>query len=180
VKLVIPRHPYQHIRTGTSGRTSRMLAPGSGLRGLPLLTNANIGDPDNHHQLSVNNLIDNLNWTSASTRFKSRKLAPHSPEPQFRCTTWQGAIPILIGSEAARQSDDGSGNSLIPPVCNSYEIAFATSSVLCLRSPTRTTITSTARALNAACRWSLPAAPFSANEFEWYVQDAWHATPNLF
>ncbi len=76
---------------------------------------------------------------------------------------------------------DSSGNSLIPSgFANSYEIAFANlvGTVPSLTNSYNYHVDSSSSGTLLADGAYLQ-RHFSANEFEWYVQDAWHATPNL-
>jgi hypothetical protein len=131
----------------------------------------------------VNNLIDNLNWTLGKHTLQvggNWRLIHQNHNSDG--TTWQGAStnPYWLGGSTPGPTD-GSGNSLIPSgFANSYEIAFANlvGTVPSLTNSYNYHVDSSSSGTLLADGAYLQ-RHFSANEFEWYVQDAWHATPNL-
>lgn len=131
----------------------------------------------------VNNIVDNLSWTKGkhSLEFGGNWRLIHQNHDSDE-TTFQGAStnPYWLGGNPPVPTDSN-GNSLIPSgFGNSYEIAFAN---------LVGTVPSLTNSYNyhvdsAASGTLLPdgaflARHFKANEFEWYVQDAWRVMPNL-
>jgi hypothetical protein len=125
----------------------------------------------------VDNLIDNLSWTVGkhSLEFGGNWRLVHQNHSQNN-TTFQNAStnPYWLGGNPPTPDSvpDGFGNSYeiayanlvgtVPDLTNSfnYQVTSATTGNLLPDGAT----------LNRA---------FKANEFEWFVQDAWRATPNL-
>ena len=131
----------------------------------------------------LNNIVDNLNWTKGkhSIQIGANWRLVHQNHLSDG-TTWQGAStnPYWLGGNPPNPTDS-QGNSLVNGgFSNSYEIAFANLAG---------TVPSVTNSYNyhvdsAASGSLLPdgaflSRHFRANEYEWYVQDAWHATPNL-
>ncbi|MGB6192933.1 MAG: carboxypeptidase regulatory-like domain-containing protein, partial [Terracidiphilus sp.] len=131
----------------------------------------------------TNNIVDNLSWTKGShtLQFGGNWRLVHQNR-NSDSTTWQGASsnPYWLGGDAPSPTDED-GNSLVPSgFGNSYEIAFAN---------LVGTIPSLTNSYNyhvdsASSGTLLPDGAFldrhfKANEFEWYVQDAWRVRPNL-
>jgi hypothetical protein len=131
----------------------------------------------------VNNIVDNLNWTKGkhSLQFGANWRLIHQNHLSDS-TTWQSATtnPYWLGGNPPVPTDS-KGNSLIPNgFGNSYEIAFAN-------------IVGTVPQLNNSYNYKVTSAAsgtllpdgaylhrsFGANEFEWYVQDAWHVAPSV-
>jgi len=137
----------------------------------------------------VNNIVDNLSWTKGKHSFQvgANWRLIHQNHVSDN-TTWQGASsnPYWLGGNPPDPCQlDSSCNTTGPEVnngsfSNSYEIAFAN---------LVGTIPSLTNSYNyhvdsAASGTLLPDGAFltrhfSANEFEWYVQDAWRMRPNL-
>ncbi len=133
--------------------------------------------------IPVNNLVDNLNWTAGKHTLQvgaNWRLIHQNHNSDG--TTWQGAStnPYWLGGNPPTPTD-ANGNSLVPSgFANSYEIAFAN-------------LVGTVPSLTNSYNYHVDSASsgtllpdgaflqrhFSANEYEWYVQDAWHATPKL-
>lgn len=137
----------------------------------------------------VNNVIDNMSWTKGNhtlqfgANWRLIHQNHHSDE-----TTWQGAStnPYWLGGNPPDPCQlDGSCGTTGPevndgPFANSYEIAFAN-------------LVGTVPSLTNSYNYHVDSATtgtllpdgafldrhFKANEFEWYVQDAWKVKPNL-
>jgi hypothetical protein len=132
--------------------------------------------------IPVNNIVDNLSWTKGkhSIQVGGNWRLVHqnhsSNENSFNSATtnpyWLGGNPPQPDSIGAPALGGGFGNS--------YEIAYANlvgtipqvTDVFNykLTSPTSGTALGDGALINRH---------FSANEFEWYVQDAWRVKPNL-
>ncbi len=131
----------------------------------------------------VNNIVDNLSWTKGkhSFQFGGNWRLIHQNHVSDN-STWQGASsnPYWLGGNPPVPVD-GDGNSLVPGgFANSYEIAFAN-------------LVGTIPSLTNSYNYHVDSATsgtllpdgafltrhFKANEFEWYVQDAWRMRPNL-
>jgi len=131
----------------------------------------------------VNNIVDNLNWTVGkhSLQFGGNWRLIHQNHVSDN-TTWQGAStnPYWLGGSTPGPVD-AQGNSLIPSgFANSWEIAFANvvGTVPSLTNSYNYHVDSASSGSILADGAYLKRA-FSANEFEWYVQDAWRVTPKL-
>ena len=125
----------------------------------------------------VNNIVDNLNWTKGkhSIEVGGNWRLIHQNHVSDN-TTWQGGSsnPYWLGGPTPGGDAVGSG------FANSYEIAFAN-------------LVGTIPSLTNSYNYKVDSASsgsllpdgaylkraFRANEFEWYVQDAWHVTPKL-
>ena len=126
----------------------------------------------------VNNIVDNLSWTKGkhSLEFGGNWRLIHQNH-NSDSSTWQGASsnPYWLGGNPPQPAD-----AVPDAFANSYEIAFAN---------LVGTIPSLTNSYNyhvdsATSGSLLPdgaflARHFRANEFEWYVQDAWRMRPNL-
>jgi hypothetical protein len=124
----------------------------------------------------VNNIVDNLSWTKGkhSLEFGGNWRLVHQNYVSD-ATTWQAGStnPYWLGGNAPGEDPSSS-------FANSYEIAFAN---------LVGTVPSLTNSYNyhvdsAASGTLLPdgaflSRHFRANEFEWYVQDAWRVMPNL-
>jgi Carboxypeptidase regulatory-like domain len=125
----------------------------------------------------VNNIVDNLSWTKGRHTFQFggnwRLVHQNHVSDQ---TTWQGAStnPYWLGGNAPGQSAVGGG------FANSYEIAFAN---LVGTVPSLTNSynyhVDNASSGTLLADGAFLTRKFKANEFEWYVQDAWRVQPNL-
>ena len=132
--------------------------------------------------IPVNNIVDNLAWTKGKHNFEvggNWRLVHqnHSSDATaFNAATsnpyWLGGYPATPDAIGLPGINDGFGNS--------YEIAFAN---LVGTIPQIEDIfnykVASASTGNLLPDGSFIDRHFKANEFEWYVQDAWHATPNL-
>jgi hypothetical protein len=125
----------------------------------------------------VNNIVDNLNWTKGkhSIQVGANWRLIHQNHDSDN-TTWQGASsnPYWLGGSTPGSGPVASGFD------NSYEIAFAN---LVGTIPSLTN-SYNYKVNNASTGSILPdgaflSRAFRANEYEWYAQDAWHATPNV-
>jgi Carboxypeptidase regulatory-like domain len=126
----------------------------------------------------VNNIVDNLSWTKGKhgLQFGGNWRLIHQNHKSDE-TTWQGASsnPYWLGGNPPQPAD-----SVADGFANSYQIAFAN---------LVGTIPSLTNSYNyhvdsAASGTLLPDGAFldrhfKANEFEWYVQDAWRVKQNL-
>jgi Carboxypeptidase regulatory-like domain len=125
----------------------------------------------------VNNIIDNLTWTKGkhTLQFGENWRLIHQNHSSD-ATTWQGATtnPYWLGGNAPGEDSVSSGFS------NSYEIAFANlvGTVPSLTNSYNYHVDSATSGTLLADGAFIDRA-FRANEFEWYVQDAWHVTPKL-
>jgi len=126
----------------------------------------------------VNNIVDNLSWTKGkhSLQFGGNWRLIHQNHSSDN-TTWQGAStnPYWIGGNPPQPVDPVSNG-----FSNSYEIAFAN-------------LVGTVPSLTNSYNYHVDSATsgsllpdgaylqrhFKANEFEWYVQDAWRVKSNL-
>ncbi len=126
----------------------------------------------------VNNIIDNLSWTKGkhSLQFGGNWRLIHQNHKSDE-TTWQGASsnPYWLGGTPPQPADPVSDG-----FANSYQIAFAN-------------LVGTIPSLTNSYNYHVDSATsgtllpdgafldrhFKANEFEWYVQDAWRVKPNL-
>jgi hypothetical protein len=126
----------------------------------------------------VNNIVDNLSWTKGKHSFQvgaNWRLIHQNHRSDE--TTWQGASsnPYWLGGNPPSPVDGVSDG-----FANSYEIAFAN-------------LVGTIPSLTNSYNYHVDSATsgtllsdgafldrhFKANEFEWYVQDAWRMKPNL-
>jgi hypothetical protein len=135
----------------------------------------------------VNNIVDNLSWTKGNHTFQFganwRLIHQNhiSTEGSFNSATsnpyWLNGHPpdpcLLDGS-------CGAGNKVDPSFENSYEIAYAN---LVGTIPQITDVfnykLTSATAGTALADGAALNRHFKANEFEWYVEDAWRVQPNL-
>ena len=126
----------------------------------------------------VNNIVDNLSWTKGkhTLGFGANWRLIHQNH-RSDTTTWQGASsnPYWLGGNPPNPSD-GVSNGF----ANSYEIAFAN-------------LVGTIPSLTNSYNYHVDSATsgsllpdgafldrhFKANEYEWYIQDAWRMKPNL-
>jgi len=125
----------------------------------------------------VNNIVDNLTWTKGKHSFQvggNWRLVHQNFLTDANSFSSGNSNPYWLGGVAPSPADmdQGFGNSYliayanlvgdIPSVTNyyNYQVSSATSA----------TLLADGVPLNKH---------FSANEFEWYVQDAWRAKPNL-
>lgn len=137
----------------------------------------------------VNNIVDNLSWTKGkhNLQFGANWRLIHQNH-NSDATTWQGASsnPYWLGGNPPDPCLlDGTCSTTGPevnngPFANSYEIAFAN-------------LVGTIPSLTNSYNYHVDSATsgtllpdgaflqrhFKANEFEWYVQDAWRVKPNL-
>lgn len=125
----------------------------------------------------VNNIVDNLSWTKGKHTIQlggNWRLIHQNHDSDS--TTWQGAStnPYWLGGNPP-------GNAAVADgFANSYEIDFAN-------------LVGTVPSLTNSYNYHVDSASsgsllpdgaflkraFKANEFEWYVQDAWRVIPNL-
>ena len=131
----------------------------------------------------VNNLVDNLSWIKGkhSIQVGGNWRLIHQNHASDN-TTFQGASsnPYWLGGSPPVPADN-QGNSLVAGgFGNSYEIAFAN-------------LVGTIPSLTNSYNYHVDSAQsasllpdgatlyrsFKANEYEWYVQDAWRVVPNL-
>jgi hypothetical protein len=126
----------------------------------------------------VNNIVDNLSWSKGkhSLQFGGNWRLIHQNHISDN-TTWQGASsnPYWLGGNPPAPADAVSSG-----FSNSYEIAFAN-------------LVGTIPSLTNSYNYHVDSATsgtllpdgafltrhFRANEFEWYVQDAWRVRSNL-
>jgi len=125
----------------------------------------------------VNNIVDNLSWTKGNHTIQlggNWRLIHQNHDSD--ATTWQGAStnPYWLGG-----NPPGNG-SVSDGFANSYEIDFAN-------------LVGTVPSLTNSYNYHVDSASsgsllpdgaflkraFKANEFEWYIQDAWRLKPNL-
>jgi hypothetical protein len=132
--------------------------------------------------IPVNNIVDNLSWTKGkhSIQLGGNWRLIHQNH-RSDATTWQGASsnPYWLGGNPPDPSDIGD-TSVSDGFANSYEIAFGN---LVGAIPSLTN-SYNYHVDSAASGTLLPDGAFldrhfSANEFEWYVQDSWRVKPNL-
>lgn len=125
----------------------------------------------------LNNIVDNLNWTKGqhSIQIGGNWRLVHQNHVSDN-TTWQGgdSNPYWLGGATP------GGDAVSSGFANSYEIAFAN---LVGTIPSLTN-SYNYHVDNASSGSLLPdgaflTRKFRANEYEWYVQDAWHTTRNL-
>ena len=169
---------YGYIRQGYGNR-----GPGTGdyvdLRFLTTLTSEN---RNTIISVPVNNIVDNLSWSKGrhSLEFGGNWRLVHqnrtSDEVSFNSATsnpyWLGGSPPDPSTVGGLPVDNG--------FANSYGIAYAN---LVGTVPEVTTIQNY-QVTSATSGSLLPdgaplARHFKANEFEWYVQDSWRASPKL-
>ena len=127
--------------------------------------------------IPVNNIVDNLSWTKGNHTIQlggNWRLIHQNHDSD--ATSWQGAStnPYWLGGNPPSPDDVPSGFG------NSYEIAFANlvGTVPSLTNSYNYHVDSAASGTLLADGAYLKRA-FKANEFEWYVQDAWRVKPNL-
>jgi hypothetical protein len=133
--------------------------------------------------IPVNNLIDNLNWVKGNHTIEvgaNWRLVHQNHNSDG--TTWQGAStnPYWLGGSPPDPSQIGKPGVNNTGFSNSYEIAFAN-------------MVGTVPSLTNSYNYHVDSAKsgtllpdgaflqrnFSANEYEWFVQDAWRVKPNL-
>jgi hypothetical protein len=131
----------------------------------------------------VNNIVDNLSWTKGRHNIQVganwRLIHQNNRSDE---TTWQSALsnPFWV-SDSAPVPTDSSGNSLVPASFgSSYQIAFAS----LVGIVPQLTNSYNYHVDSATSGTLLPdgsylSRHFRANEYEWYVQDAWRVRPNL-
>jgi hypothetical protein len=130
----------------------------------------------------VNNIVDNLSWTKGkhSIQVGANWRLIHQNH-NSDATTWQGASsnPYWLGGNPPDPSSIGR-TSVSDGFANSYEIAYAN-------------LVGTIPSLTNSYNYHVDSATsgtllpdgaflqrhFKANEYEWYVQDAWRMRPNL-
>ena len=131
----------------------------------------------------VQNIVDNLSFSKGKHTIQvggNWRLIHQNHASDS--TTWQGASsnPYWLGGNPPVPTDSG-GNSLVADgFANSYEIAFANlvGTIPSLTNSYNYHVDSAASGSLLSDGATLTRA-FKANEFEWYVQDAWRAAPNL-
>ncbi|MGA2728510.1 MAG: TonB-dependent receptor [Terracidiphilus sp.] len=125
----------------------------------------------------VNNIVDNLSWTKGkhTLEFGGNWRLIHQNHVSDD-TTWQAAStnPYWLGGNAPGEDIGGSG------FANSYEIAFANlvGTVPSLTNSYNYHVDSSASG-TLLPDGAFLTRNFKANEFEWFVQDAWRVMPNL-
>jgi hypothetical protein len=133
--------------------------------------------------IPVNNLIDNMSWTKGNhtIEFGANWRLVHQNH-NSDATTWQGAStnPYWLGGNPPDPSQIGLPSVNDTGFANSYEIAFANlvGTVPSLTNSYNYHVDSAASGTLLADGAYLT-RHFKANEFEWYVQDAWKIQPNL-
>jgi len=164
---------YGYIRQGYS-----FVGPGVGdFVDFRFLTNPTSELRSTATNVPVNNIIDNLNWTKGrhSIQFGANWRLIHQNHVQ-NTSTWQGAStnPYWLNGNPP------GNNAVQDSFQNSYEIAFAN-------------MVGTVPSLTNSYNYHVDSASsgtlladgaflkrnFSTNEYEWYVQDAWHPTSKL-
>jgi hypothetical protein len=170
---------YGYIRQGNS---SRGVGTGDYVD-FRFLSNTTAETRTTITSVPVNNIIDNMTWTKGkhSLQFGANWRLIHQNHISDN-TSWQNAStnPYWLNGSVPSPTDS-MGNSLIPGgFGNSYEIAFAN-------------LVGTVPSLTNSYNYKVDSATsgtllpdgayldrhFKANEYEWYVQDAWHVTPQL-
>ncbi|MGB6687865.1 MAG: TonB-dependent receptor [Terracidiphilus sp.] len=129
------------------------------------------------NNVPVNNIIDNLSWTKGkhTLEFGANWRLIHQNNDQDN-TTWQNAStnPYWMTGLSPGSSAAGSGFT------NSYDIAYDN----LLGAVPSLTNSYNYKVTSATTGSLLPDGAFlkrsfSANEYEWFVQDQWHATQKL-
>ncbi len=125
----------------------------------------------------VNNIVDNFNWTKGRHSIQlggNWRLVHQNNATDANSYNSGSSNPYWLGGTAPAPDDlgDGFGNSyliayanlvgVIPSVTNQYNYQIT--------SPTSASILADGAPLTRH---------FKANEFEYYIQDAWHPRPNL-
>ena len=125
----------------------------------------------------VNNIVDNLTWTKGkhTVQFGGNWRLIHQ---NFNTDAYSynsgSSNPYWLGGSAPAPSDLGNGFT------NSYLIAYANlvGTIPSVTNNYNYAVTSSTGATLLADGVPL-SKHFSANEYEWYVQDSWRAQPNL-
>ena len=133
----------------------------------------------------VNNIVDNLSWTKGSPHFGLRRqLAADPQQPRLRCELLQlrldQSLLVCWAAPLTPRRFWGCSRSRVASK-TPMRLPTATWSA---ESPNQTTISNYNVDQGRGDRHSVPDGTFinrhfKANEFEWYIQDAWRARPNL-
>jgi hypothetical protein len=140
--------------------------------------------------IPVNNIIDNFSWIKGkhTLEFGANWRLIHQNHQQDT-TTWQGAStnPYWLGGSPPDPclldntcNVAGKGKKVDPGFLNSYNIAFANlvGTVPSLTNSYNYKVTS-ATSGSLLPDGAYLTRSFSTNEYEWFVQDQWHATQKL-
>jgi hypothetical protein len=130
----------------------------------------------------VNNIVDNLNWVKGNHTIGvggNWRLIHQNHSTDSNSYNGASSNPYWLGGNPPQPDDMG-----LPEVNggfgNSYEIAFAN---LAGTIPSRTDVSqyklTSASAGTALGDGAFVDRAFSANEYEWFIQDSWRVKPNL-
>jgi hypothetical protein len=170
---------YGYIRQGYSSRGVADAQPYVDFR---FISHPTAETRDRVVSVPVNNVIDNLSWTRGNhgLQFGVNWRLVHQNNSTDE-NSWDGATtnPYWLGGSPP----DPSAIGLLPVdsgFANSYEIAYAN----LVGTVPQITQNSNYKVTSATGGVLLPQGAlinrsFSANEFEWYAQDAWRLKPNL-
>ncbi len=169
---------YGYIRQGFSTR-----GVGSGdYVDFRFMANATAETRTTVTSVPVNNIVDHLSWSKGNHTFAlggNWRLIHQNHSSNANSFNNASSNPYWLGG-APPQPEDQGGAPVAGGFANSYEIAFAN---LAGTIPSLTNLYN--YKITSASGGSLLAdgdfidRHFKANEYEWYVQDAWRALPNL-
>ncbi|MGB7547373.1 MAG: TonB-dependent receptor [Terracidiphilus sp.] len=169
---------YGYIRQGFSTR-----GVGSGdYVDFRFMANATAETRTTITSVPVNNIVDHLSWSKGNHTFAlggNWRLIYQNHSSNANSFNGASSNPYWLGG-APPQPDDLGGAPVAGGFANSYEIAFGN---LAGAIPSLTNLYN--YKITSASGGSLLSdgdfidRHFKANEYEWYVQDAWRALPNL-
>jgi hypothetical protein len=135
------------------------------------------------NSVPVNNLVDNLNWTKGKHSFQfggNWRLIHQNNSNNNNSFDSASTNPYWLGGGAPTPTPANPADDLGQGFANSYNIAYAN---LVGAIPSVTDVYNYQITSPTSASLLADGAPlvrhFKANEFEYYIQDAWHPTPSL-
>lgn len=135
------------------------------------------------NSVPVNNIVDNLNWTKGKHSIQvggNWRLVHQNNSNDSNSFNSASTNPYWLGGGAPTPSPSNSADDLGQGFANSYNIAYAN---LVGAIPSVTDVYNYKVTSATSASLLADGAPlvrhFRANEFEYYIQDAWHPTPSL-
>jgi hypothetical protein len=135
------------------------------------------------NSVPVNNIVDNLNWTKGKHSFQfggNWRLIHQNNSSDVNSFNSASTNPYWLGGGAPTPNPANPGDDLGQGFANSYNIAYAN---LVGAIPSVTDVYNYKITSAKSATLLADGAPlvrhFKANEFEYYIQDAWHPLPSL-